>query len=105
MLRLVVSLTACSRSSASFPVQSVSFAGGCSLTDWVGRTHDTAGSVPFFAAATKLSTDCTLPTVPACCTSVKLGSGFQMEPVRYDCGSGMQLFEPSGQSGSVPSKT
>ena len=36
---------------------SVIGAGGCSLTEFVGTTHDTAGNVPFRAAAAKLSTD------------------------------------------------
>ena len=35
---------------------------GCSLTDDVGTTHDTAGSEPFCAAPTKLVIDWMLPS-------------------------------------------
>src|SRR4029079_12549040 len=80
--------------------------GGCSLTIPLGITHDTAGRLPARAAPTRFSTDCTLPTWPFCCTSVKRGSGFQMLPVSaFWSTAGHTTTLPSQHSGSVPSNT
>jgi len=68
-------------------------------------THDTAGSLPAFAAAKKEEVDCTLPSWWSSCTSVKVGSGFQMPGVLELWAFGGQVAASSSQSGCVPVST
>lgn len=80
--------------------------GGCSLTEWFGTTHDTAGSVPVRAAPTRLLIDWMLASLPSERASSKPAIGFQMLGVFASCGAGTQ-FSASGlsQSGSLPVNT
>ena len=81
-------------------------AGGCSLTAPFGTTQLTAGRVPAWTSAKKLSSVWTFPTSLSWRTVVNEGSGFQIPGVPADCGSGGQVIAPSSsQSGSVPSAT
>ena len=77
--------------------------GGCSLTLPDGAIHDTAGSVPLFAALKKLRSDVTLSSCQFSRTVSKYGSGFQMPGVLAFCGIALHVTAPSSsQSGSVP---
>src|SRR5580765_4703165 len=81
-------------------------AGGWSLTLCVGTIHDTAGSLPFFAALKKLPSGVTFEVCQFSRTVENQGSGFQMPGVFAFCGIGLQLIAASSsQSGCVPLKT
>ena len=81
-------------------------AGGCSETWWLGTIHDSAGSLPAFAAEKNRFRDCTLDRWPSWATSVNDGSGFQIPGVVDDWCIALQvMFALISQSGSVPVKT
>src|SRR5437763_7604966 len=79
---------------------------GCSETLPLGSIQETAGSVPFLAAAKKFDRDWMLPSSPSWATSLNDGSGFQIPGVFGPCCTGAQVIELSdSQSGSVPWNT
>src|SRR2546421_420333 len=77
--------------------------GGCSDTTLFGSIHETAGSLPAFAAEKKLVSDWMFPSWPLSWTVWKCGSGFQIPAVVGPCATGAQVIALSfSQSGSLP---
>src|SRR5439155_24396283 len=78
-------------------------AAGCSLSNWLGITHETAGSVPRAAASKNPDDGAIAESSWSSCTVTKSGSGLNTGGVPCTKGSSRgQLWTPSGQSGGVP---
>src|SRR5918912_390042 len=72
--------------------------GGCSLTAPVGLIHETAGSLPAFAALKYSDSVVMFCSSPSCWTVSKYGSGFQMPGVFAPCLTDSQIISSFSQS-------
>ena len=78
------------------------FAGGCSLSSWLGTIHETSGSFPCRASRKNWPEPTTSLTWPSRCTVSNPGSGFQMLGVLAASGVARQVTAPFSQSGCRP---